>query len=1420
MTSSTGSSVPLPANHRVSETYVDWARVHAPEAEAEARDVLEKADRGRRGAWEKPGRFVGEAERLARGLPVAHLPWFWDTIGHWMLETHRRSAARAYGYARAAERAHELPVDPGWRWANLRLFARFGALPATEMGGAPAWLAEVFEPGDAHREFVGLLTVWAASPGELPADLARRVRDSARTAGLGADEEARVLGEVLASARGKAVPDRLFDTALGPLAAHRPGDDLAAALLDLFPESKNDAAAWLRLLIGCGAADAAAAGRIAPEGGLGEWLRRYAARYSHRRSDGGVCRQAMPVELFDLVARFAPLLKADGTPVRLHEDRYRWQHLDADLLDVCLAEGVPVHDPGPAVPLEFWDGQARRDLRALASDPVFGPRLEGTVHAGLRSRGGTAISRLPHNPGIAAEVHGRIEKLLDTLRGGGLAAADEAVDELHGLLDRPTAVALEGIDEALAALDLTGPLARALRAGLPEELGWPALEETLAAFRPDETVHVTCTWPVLTVYGETRAFAVDHAGRCGEHTLELPEGVGRPTVHWVGGQFLVSWPGAGDDGSGTAAYWSGSPADTFEPEQSYGLRPYGGSIQGGLGYQFRTPDGGGRFDGENVLRPGDTKGIGHRDYQMYDGRDFWSTEVFGEDHRRGWARLDPVTGVPTADRTLPEFHSPDTFPDGTKPFPDHRILAELPPGAPPSPLGQDGRLTGCRVNHRTPYAGPSPREFELESVDGRTASYRTTTWGRRPWGILGLPAGGEDTVLVGSTTVRCHAAGDNSLLWQVRGFPGSRHGGPVRATLGEQAGPVPPPAFWHFLTPRDEQSSRALRAVTDEAVRELLRAEADTDTDTGTGTGTGIGTGISTGADTGAEAGTGISTGIGTGTGTCAGLPGVTDPRVRQGVTRAVRLAADVLHRLRELAHRVAVMRSGPVVELPDPVPDTRLVPALHDLLAQLRGYEERPPQPQPALLTAIAADGRYLRGEIDDEVRVLALPAPPPEWAALTGRIDAVAWRAVVTATPDEHRQALTALLDVWSRQPFAERGTTWRIGRAPEPRIAELRSSGGPVASGPVRSDLVPFIHRAADPAPAGAEECETHTVTGDDTTRLPRLLALLTERGPLPVPEEAVDLFRWRTGVPRAIAALVLDGFAGSDDYAAHLKLCRAKPYKADRALVHAYGDLRRRLGPVGRRAVLAAAVPADPADLWGPGGMTAAAERMAAEWSERLAVTAYADDGSHAAALADAHGLSAAWATALLTGRMEEAPLDADGIRAAVTALTWAFTERPVGDPAATGARALLDGLTEALAGSLADISADAPADLLAALRALADRSAETPVPPGQYEANPLFSAPELVGEVAAALGVSRDAASLHLQLHGLDRPADRTVRRWNTWTLDHHRAVRKELTVAKAPRPAATSATPAAVVPSPAHERFARAWAEADAPPRR
>ncbi|MBD0741064.1 hypothetical protein [Streptomyces sp. CBMA152] len=1277
--------VPLPSDPSRSTVYVDWVRATDadPAAEAAALAVVDEVGASIASAYPKTGRCVDVLERRALRLPPAHLPWFWDTVGHRLISWHPRSAARAYTLARKAEREQKLPMDADRHRANVLLYAREGALPVKELNDHQRWLAGVVPAVEAHDEYVRVLTAWAASPGELPADLARRVRASARAAGLGTDEDARVLGHLLASAAGKAVPDGLLDAAAALLADHPQDDAVNARLLDLFPETRNDASAWLRLLLRSGAADAVVAGRLTPEGGLAAWLGRYTRAYSHGKVvGGGVMRQPMPPELFELVGRFGPRLRAAGTPVRLHEDRYGYPGLDADLLDLCLAEGMTVEDPGGAVRLEFWGEQSRRGLKALAADAVFGRRLEGTVHAGLRG-GGTAITRLPQNEGIAAEVHTRIESLLGALRGGGLAAADEALEELRDLLDRPTATALDGIEEALAELDLSGPLARALRAGLPEELGWPALDEALAGFGPDEMVRVTSTWPVLTVYGSDRAVAVDHAGRRGTCTFRVPDDATLHTVHYAGGQFLVSWTTSERYSFGEHAFWADHPDDVFEPE-NLNLEPYGGITQGGFGFQFESPDGGGRHDGERVLRPGDRHGIGDYELQMSDGHRFWSAEVF---HSRGdWTQVDPLTGERGSDRTLPDFHRAREVPPGMEEFGDGQTLAALPQDAPPSPLGQDGRLVGCRVLNRTPYAGPSPTAFLLENIDGRSARYRSRRPGRRPWGIVGLPEGGEYAVLVGQDSIRCHAAEDNSLLWQVHGFPGS--GRKRTVTFGEDAGPVPPPAFWHFLTPRDPSSSKTLRTVADGTARALVEAAVQE----------------RRGADV-------LPATV------ARMLPEVTEPTVIKGVLRAARLAADVLHRREELSRRVGIMRSGPVVAPANPVADTVLTPALCGLLPDLLPYEAHVPQAHPALQTAIAADGRYLRGEIDDETRRLALPAEPAEWAVLVGRIDAVAWRVAVETTSTEERAALSALLETWSGQPFAEPGGVWRTGRAPDGELAACRSAGETVASGATRGGLARFLQRAADPAPAAAEECETSTVAGDDRVRLPRLLELVAQHGPLVVPPEAVALFCARTGVRRSIAALVLVGLPQRERYDDHLKMLGMALPKVNQNLVGEYGASCQRLGAAGRGAVLAAGVPQDPAELWAPGGVSAAAERMAAVWAELLGAKLYMDEELAAALEADL-GLSDVWARTLTTGAASASDgasgdalpgtngsvlvrnrdggidvhhVDPDGTagawvpwtrpahKEAASVVAWALTERPVGDPTAEGAVKLYEQL---------------------------------------------------------------------------------------------------------------------------------------------
>ncbi|MBT2454558.1 hypothetical protein [Streptomyces sp. ISL-86] len=176
----------VPADPHSSTTCADWGRAHDAGAEAVVLEELEAVRNEVYRAWEKPGRCVEALQYRARRLPHPHLPWFWDTVGHRLAGISARYAGRAYALARKAEQEHGLPVDAAYRQANARLFARRGALPAKELSVHQAWLAETLEPVSDHREFTAFLADWVASPGDLPADLVRRIRASTRAAGLGA----------------------------------------------------------------------------------------------------------------------------------------------------------------------------------------------------------------------------------------------------------------------------------------------------------------------------------------------------------------------------------------------------------------------------------------------------------------------------------------------------------------------------------------------------------------------------------------------------------------------------------------------------------------------------------------------------------------------------------------------------------------------------------------------------------------------------------------------------------------------------------------------------------------------------------------------------------------------------------------------------------------------------------------------------------------------------------------------------------------------------------------------------------------------------------------------------------------------------------------------------------------------------------
>lgn len=1359
MIASLAGLLPSAGTH-LSTTYADWAAAHDPGAAGAARDLV--ADMGSELArsWTKPGRFVDTMTARARRLPPAHLPWFWDTVGHRLIGYGNRPAARAYGAARTAEAKHGLSVDPAYGRANALLFASGGAMPAKEFGAHQRFLGATLEPVAAHAALDAFLMAWAGSSGDLPADLVRRVRASAKAAGYGDEEVARLVAAVLSGTRKKSVPDALL-TAAGPfLASHPPEDPVAAGLVEVFPEGATDGGAWLRLLIGCGATEAMEAGRVVPEGGLHHWVGHFTHMYQYApQSGGGVGRQPLPAELLGLVGRLGPRLRAAGAPVTLHTTRHHYQGFDADVLDAVLAAGVAVVDPGPETRMRFWGEKSRRDLTALAADPVFGPRLEGRVHADLLPgsfparprRPGSAVTLLPGNEGIAQKVADRVGKLLGTVGGGGMAGAEEAMAELETLLDRPTVTALGGIADAVAEAGAAGALRRSLAAGLPEELAWPELEAVYARFAEEEgegeeqgegegsgavtgeavpgvtgVVGVTSTWPVLTVFGRDRAVAVGPDGERGSCRFTVPEDATLSAVHYVGGSFLVSWSLATSPHNGDTAVWADRPDAPFAPDETGGLVPFCGSLDGAYGFQFETADGGGRHSGSRVLRPGSTEGIDRDELQLGDGARIWTNTVYG---RRPWQVVDSVTGEPRGARPLPDFpgRAPNAAPGGSEEGMALAVealqLAPLPAPLTGSPLGSRDGLVGTRVLFRTGHRDPAPGHFLVESVDGRTARFTIDRPGQEPWGLWAPPEGTEEDVVLAEsqtrTGVRAYAA-DGALLWELDGHRSPRHPWlPKDRKVTLSGGVALPPAFWYLLRTRDAAGSRALRTVEPRTADALLTAALDE-------------TGVrdEAGGLHGTEA---LRAAV------ARELPQVTEAVLVEAVVAVARRAARVEERRRALHRRVTLLAEAPPALPRRTAPDTELIPALSGLVTDgvSDPWRRAPDEALPATLSALAADSACLAGTIGEEVRRLSPPAPPHDWSQLVGTVDAVAWRAAVAPTPGPARAALLAFLDTWADGPFARAGSRWWVGVASgSAALDELRAGGRPVASSPVRDGGSAhwFVTAAAqDPAD---DPTETATAQGpfgapaeksaeqdqparlvhverDDAARLRALVAAVDERGPVPLPESAAARFATLTGVRRPVARLALAGLTGGADREADRALLKKAPYKATPLTAEWYGRLLERLGATGRRAVLAAALPDDPAELWQPGGVEAAAERMAGAWRELIGVRPAVHDEA-ADALEGALGLPEVWARRLAGGygADDDGTVEATGwelaataysygvevrpvapagseppygtpvglaLREIASALVWAWTDRPVGDPAVAGAPALYERL---------------------------------------------------------------------------------------------------------------------------------------------
>ncbi|GAA1799822.1 hypothetical protein GCM10009682_21840 [Luedemannella flava] len=1429
-----------------------WALVNDPDNGRHALALVKDMERLARVAKSKPGNAKEGYDALAVRLGAAaphFLPTYWEQAGRAFIAAENpKGAGTCFAAARLAEQVHGLPVDED-RLRDVHLeFAFAGALTAKALSEYARQVTQRRPAAEAY-DLVRTIAVRRVAGGLPPyVGMADDLKRLAKAAGLTPDAEAEsVIGELIGyPAVGKAHDSfwKSYRPALLRLTRRDPA--ARSRLLGLLPDppgyGKGATETWLELLDEAGALDAlrspaTAPAAAAPAGGVAVWTQRF---LDHRsRGWGWRGRSVRWTLLFaEMVDTIRDELVASGGELRLGAENSWFAELD--LLDLCLAAGVPVKGPEPGavnrnrLQVNTWFGGSdtgRRDLAAIAADPRFLPALISGLrdylgakreaesgerranalrkratwtleHAGLRTAARTWLATVGERVGSTPTV---------------LTLAD-ALDELAPLWTYDGLSLTPDMFAGLAAADPAEALARVLRGGLPSELSWPEHEATSTDVGQ---ANEQDSWPFLVFSATARAVVLGPDGVVLDHAYRTPRDVKLHSYDklragaFVDGELRVDWS--------SGCYWSGRPTETLGGHHGWG---YGSWSGGGL----PLPEGG-RTTGERPLRVGDATEP-HVFKVISDGEAYWRYEpTAADDNAPDWREYDPATGTPGR-RSLPAFFAVDLAP-GDRLRSDWSHLRPAPEAYAGSPLGWRDGLVGWRVIQH------ADGTFTGTGIDGRSAR----------WAPI------DDPDQYGQFVGVYRLPGDDRLRPATYGGTGGRNSGTL-VTLwdvdGRQpaarwsTGPgLPAPTYLHALRPRDEAGSKALRSADASLAARLLAACADADV-----------------KDVLTSARKAVAELLGE----------ITDRNLAEAVAWSVNVAertrrvqrglADLLAERPDPSGPVAAAASAAPVRLP--VSESELSRVVTDLGA------------------ADGSHGRTGNGQMAEQIaRVAALltaergtaaemPVAATTWAWALPRLGAFVVRAASPLTPEHDRKALTGLLRILANFGHIGADTRLRVHNVTCP-AALVDANGGAVLhtdtstfvilAGPNQyySDRDQWERTAVEFSPTGTFRVpdkvmvkSTRTFTGwGDPARLAAVVEQLDRDGVAPLPTEAFDRLAAATGISRSEAALLLAGLPRLNSWEANFLTPEERGLLGLRAdTLRAARDSLRSLPAVDRLSLLDAAMPADPADLWRTGPDV---DGVARRWVELFGVATPVSDEL----LAEANrmldrdgadtvrvlarptpgdwlhtdGVSKAEGWSVTTKAPSGTPFNDSHLRVAATALPWLAYRLPAGDPVRAslpkayrlvrerlgnekllvgaahleramvppGMAALVEGQhwetyanyylrPAALSGVDDPALAFMDGGLGACVRlVLGEQFAATmaaieseSLPAGRFAQDPTVSVPDLVGAVAAEYQLDADAAAYYLQLLALPDPTDKRVAEWNGWKPARLTAARKAL----------------------------------------